>query len=158
MRLPLFMASVLLSAMGVALASANAHADGDPPLVVAHKMVNAWNARDVDAIADLFAEDGRFLSMTAPPAVKEGREVIREEWGALLAGVSEIELQLRNITVTGNSVFIERLDAFTYKGKTGRVPVACVLDIENGKVTEWREYYDRASLLSEMGVEQIGQE
>jgi limonene-1,2-epoxide hydrolase len=27
-----------------------------------------------------------------------------------------------------------------------------VLDIRNGKVREWREYYDRASLLREMGV------
>ncbi|MFK8043032.1 SgcJ/EcaC family oxidoreductase [Congregibacter sp.] len=159
MKLPLSMAAVFLTAisMGIALAPAEVRADGESPLVVAHKMVNAWNARDVDAIADLFAEDGRFLSMTAPPAVKEGREVIRKEWGALLAGVSEIELQLRNITVSGNSVLIERLDVFTYNGKLGRVPVACVLDIENGKVQEWREYYDRASLLSEMGVEQIGE-
>ena len=132
-----------------------AQAAGDAPLVVAHKMINAWNARDVDAIAELFAEDGRFLSMTAPPAVKMGREVIRREWGALLSGVSDIELQLRHITVQGDSVFIERVDVFTYRGKLGRVPVACVLDIKDGKVQEWREYYDRASLLAEMGVDQI---
>ena len=159
MKLSLYMASMLLSAvgLGIGLGSNNANANDEAPLVVAHKMINAWNARNADAIADLFAEDGRFLSMTAPPTVKTGREVIRKEWGALLSGVSEIELQLRNISVIGNSVFIERLDVFTYKGKTGRVPVACVMDIENGKVKEWREYYDRASLLSEMGVEQISQ-
>lgn len=130
-------------------------AEDKSPLVVAHEMVNAWNARDVDAIADLFAQDGRFLSMTAPPAVKQGREVIRKEWGALMAGISEIELQLRHITVSGNSVLIERVDVFTYNGKKGSVPVACVLDIKDGKVQEWREYYDKASLLAEMGIDEI---
>ena len=130
-----------------------ARAQDRSPLVVAHEMINAWNARDVDAIADLFAEDGRFLTMTVPPMVREGRETIRSAWGALLADVSEIELRLRNITVSGNSVMIEREDVFTYRGRAGRVPVACVMDIENGKVREWREYYDHASLLSEMGIE-----
>ena len=93
--------------------------------------------------------------MTQPPIPREGRETIRQAWGELLAGVSEIELQLRNIAVSGNSVFLERLDVFTYNGKEGRVPVACVLEIRDGKVQEWREYYDHASLLREMGVESV---
>ena len=131
-----------------------AQAEEKSPLVVAHEMVNAWNARDADAIADLFAEDGRFLSMTVPPLVRDGRETIREQWGALLADVDEIELQLRNITVSGNSVMIERVDVFSYRGKAGRVPVMCIMDIENGRVKEWREYYDHASLQREMGIEE----
>jgi limonene-1,2-epoxide hydrolase len=32
------------------------------------------------------------------------------------------------------------------------VPVVGILDVRNGKVQEWREYYDRASLMSAMGV------
>lgn len=136
----------------VAVPSQPLRAEDRSPLVVAHEMVNAWNARDVDAIAELFAEDGRFYSMGAPSTLRDGRETIREVWGELLAGVSEIELQLRNIAVSGNAVFLERVDVFTYKGREGRVPVACVLEIRDGKVQEWREYYDHASLLREMGV------
>lgn len=148
---------ILLGAisLGAGLNMASAQAQEKSPMVVAHEMVSAWNARDVDAIADLFAEDGRFFSMTQPPQVREGREVIREEWGKLISGISEIELQLRHLSVSGNSVFIERLDVFTYKGKEGRVPVACVLEIHDGKVQEWREYYDKASLLNAMGAQQV---
>lgn len=141
-----------VAALATACLATQAQAEEKSPLVVAHEMINAWNAADADAIADLFTEDGRFLSMTVPAMVREGRETIREQWGALLADVGEIELQLRHITAVGNSVMIERVDVFTYKGKAGRVPVACVMDIENGKVKEWREYYDHASLMSEMGV------
>lgn len=140
--------------LGVAMNTTEARAESANPLVVVHDMVNAWNALDPDAIADLFAEDGRFQSMMADPIL--GRETLREHFSTLLAGATHLELQLRNIAVSGNAVFLERVDVFTYKGKEGRVPVACVLEIVDGKVQEWREYYDRADLLAEMGIEAIG--
>ena len=122
-----------------------------PPLVVAHDMVNAWNALDVPAIAGLFAVDGRFQSMMHPEPVV-GRAAIEARFAALLAGASQLELRLRNIASSGNVVFLERVDVFTYKGKEGTVPVVAVLEIRDGKVSEWREYYDRATLLREMGI------
>jgi limonene-1,2-epoxide hydrolase len=136
--------------LSFAMSAAETRAGSDNPIVVAHEMVNAWNALDADAIAELFAEDGRFQSMMAEPIV--GREVLREHFGTLLAGATALELQLRNVAVSGNAVFIERVDVFTYQGKTGSVPVVCVMEISDGKVQEWREYYDRAELLSEMGI------
>lgn len=122
----------------------------DPPLVVAHNMVNAWNAVDADQIADLFAEDGVYQSMMDKPTV--GRETIRSKFSALLKGVTMLELQLRNVAVSGDVVFLERIDVFTNNGKDGAVPVVAVLEIRDGKVAIWREYFDRAELLHEMGV------
>ena len=51
-------------------------------------------------------------------------------------------------------VFIERVDDFVYKGKHSRVPVVGVLEIENGEVTAWREYYDRAQLMEALAVDE----
>jgi limonene-1,2-epoxide hydrolase len=51
-------------------------------------------------------------------------------------------------------VFVERVDRFVYDGKPGAVPVVGVLDVKDGKVQVWREYYDRAQLLKEMGVKE----
>ncbi|GEM_PF-1762262 len=125
----------------------------DPPLVVAHNMVNAWNDLDVPAIANLFAEDGRFQSMMQPEATV-GRANIEAQFAGLLNGASALELKLVNIAVNNDVVFLERVDVFTFRGKEGSVPVVAVLEIRDGKVQEWREYFDRASLLSEMGVEE----
>ena len=36
--------------------------------------------------------------------------------------------------------------------KPGAVPVVGVLDVKGGKVKAWREYYDRAQLLKELGA------
>ncbi|GAB5415640.1 MAG: limonene-1,2-epoxide hydrolase family protein [Congregibacter sp.] len=122
----------------------------DPPLVVAHEIVLAWNAIDADAIADLFTEDGTYQSMMDKPT--KGREVIREKFTALLSGATYLKLHLRNIAVQGNVVFLERVDEFVYKGKEASVPVVAVLEIEDGKVAEWREYFDRAELMEAMGM------
>lgn len=143
----------LMLITGISPTAAQAQSAAAPPLVVAHNMVNAWNALDVPAIAGLFAEDGRFQSMMSDEVII-GRSAIEARFTALLGGATRLELQLRNIAASGDTVFLERVDVFTYKGKDGIVPVVAVLDIRNGKVQEWREYYDRASLLREMGLEE----
>lgn len=119
-------------------------------IAVAKEMVVAWNELDVDKIANLFSEDAVLHSMMIEPI--QGRENLREHLGALLENASRLELQLRTVSATGNTVFLERVDDFDVNGKHGSVPVTGVLVIEDGKVAEWREYYDRNELLTEMGV------
>ncbi|MFX7784629.1 limonene-1,2-epoxide hydrolase family protein, partial [Acinetobacter baumannii] len=46
----------------------------------------------------------------------------------------------------------ERTDEFVYKGHHGKVPVVGILEVEGDHVKVWREYYDRAELLREMGI------
>ncbi|MEO1079536.1 MAG: nuclear transport factor 2 family protein [Pseudomonadota bacterium] len=140
--------AVLCLVLAVAATAARA---AEPPLVVAHRMVNAWNALDVDAITELFAEDGRFQSMMNADALV-GRDAIRAHLAGLLDGATYLELKLQNVAEANGVVFLERVDEFTYKGKDGRVPAVAVLVISDGHVAEWREYYDRPSLLREMGL------
>lgn len=120
------------------------------PLVVAHNMVLAWNALDAEAIGGLFAEDGTYQSMMKEPIA--GRSTIQAHFAGVLEGATYLQLRLRNVAVNGNVVFLERLDVFTVNGKEGATPVVAVLEIADGKVKAWREYYDRADLLREMGV------
>lgn len=122
-----------------------------PSVIVAKEMVKAWDELNVDKIVDLFAEDGVLHSVMVDPI--KGRKALRDHLGPFLVGATRLELKLRNVAVVGNTVFLERVDDFDYKGKHGAVPVVGVLDIKNGKVQEWREYYDRASLLREMGLD-----
>lgn len=142
-------AAVLLTSLAAGTTTPSVQA-AEPPLVVAHEMVLAWNAIDANRIADLFAEDGSYQSMMDVPLV--GREKIRARFSALLAGATELTLKLRNIAVAGDVVFLEREDLFTYKGKQGEVPVVAVLEIRDGKVQAWREYFDRAELMEAMGL------
>lgn len=120
-------------------------------VAVVKKMIAAWEARDADAITDMFTEDGVLHSMMIAPIV--GRDAIRPRMKFLVDNATHMHLNVRNWAVTGDTVFIERQDEFVFKGHEGKVPVVGVLVIRGDKVKEWREYYDRAELLEAMGVE-----
>ncbi|GAB4148643.1 MAG: hypothetical protein Tsb0016_19720 [Sphingomonadales bacterium] len=134
----------------VPVGQARAAEDHAAPKVVAMDMVAAWEAIDLDKVIDLFSPDGALHSMMIDPIV--GREALRTHLAPMFAGIDYLKLNLVNVAVLGNTVLLERVDEFSFNGKKGAVPVVGVLEIENGKVKMWREYYDRAALFSEMGV------
>ncbi|UVI39445.1 SgcJ/EcaC family oxidoreductase [Qipengyuania spongiae] len=120
-------------------------------IAVVKNMIAAWEARDAEAITNMFTEDGVLHSVMIDPIV--GRDAIRPRMEFLVDNASHMHLNVRNWAVTGDTVFIERQDEFTFKGHEGKVPVVGVLVVEGDKIKEWREYYDRAELLEAMGVE-----
>ena len=120
-------------------------------IAVAREMIGAWKAADWRKVADMFTENGVLRSMMIAPVV--GRAAIYDRVSALGKGApGGVVLDVTHMGVIDGLVFIERTDRFVYNGHAGATPVVGVLDIRDGKVQEWREYYDRASLLKEMGV------
>jgi len=146
----------ILAVLGVALlalAAPAAQADTDAQkLATVRQMIDAWNQRNWQQVYELFAQDGVLQSMMLPPTV--GRAAIQERIGGLAQGIESIELRVRHIGVVDGVVFIERVDDFVYRGNHGEVPVVGVVEVEQGRVKAWREYYDRAQLLKAMGVKE----
>jgi len=145
------LAVALAIAVTAAPMSAVAADSDQAKLAVAREMIAAWKAADWRKVGDLFAEKGVLHSMMIEPVV--GRQAIYERIAALGKGApGGVVLDVAHMGVIDGLVFIERVDRFVYNGKTGATPVVGVLDIRDGKVQAWREYYDRAQLLHEMGV------
>ncbi len=112
-------------------------------------MVDAWNARDWEGIVSLFAPDGVLHSVMQEPL--HGREEIRARLALLAEGLTHLELQIHAMGVIGGRVFLERRDVFDNAHGHTEVPVVGVLTVQDGLVTEWLEYYDRATLLAGFG-------
>jgi limonene-1,2-epoxide hydrolase len=147
----------ILAALGVILLAAaapSASADTDAQkLATVQKMIEGWNTRNWQQVYELFAEDGVLHSMMlSEPTV--GREAISKRIGALAKDISRIELRIRHMGVADGVVFIERVDDFVYRGKHGAVPVVGVVEVEQGRVKAWREYYDRDQMIEAMGLTQ----
>ncbi|WP_433219079.1 nuclear transport factor 2 family protein [Dactylosporangium sp. CS-047395] len=120
-------------------------------LDVARDMVGAWNRMDWDRVVALFAEDGVLHSVMQEPIV--GRPAIETRIRSLTAGLERIELRVKAMGVIDGRVFIERVDDFDINGRHVEVPVVGILRIgENGRITEWLEYYDRATMMRGMGL------
>ena len=113
------------------------------------EMAAAWHAKDWRKVADLFAPNGVLHSVMIEPVV--GREQIYQRIASMGAGIDAITLDVGHLGVIDGRVYVERVDRFTYHGKAGAIPVVGVLTYKDGLIAEWLEYYDRASLLREMG-------
>lgn len=141
--------SSVLIVLSLLVAPFNAYAK-DEKVATVERMIQAWNEQDWDRVYEMFAPDGVLHSVMIEPVV--GRDAIQKRLSALVAGITRIELRVRHIGVIDGIVFVERVDDFDYKGNRGQVPVVGVIEVENGLVKVWREYYDRAQLLKAMGV------
>jgi len=115
-----------------------------------HEMAEAWRVMDWRKVADMFTPDGVLHSMMVAPIV--GREAVYKRVLGLGDGLEAIVLRIHNIGVIAGALFIERVDEFTFRGKRGSAPVVGVMEFDGPLIKVWREYYDRAHLLSEMGL------
>ncbi|WP_417469075.1 nuclear transport factor 2 family protein [Maricaulis sp.] len=150
MRTAIIALAAGLLTMGCAQSQVEDATESDPRIAVVMDMVDAWNTRDWDRVTNLFAEDGSLHSMMVEPVV--GREAIGARIGHLGAGIETITLHIHHVGLVDDVIFVERTDEFVYNGHAGSVPVVGVIEVEDGLITEWREYYDRAELLEALGL------
>src|SRR5438128_6993608 len=75
---------------------------------------------------------------------------------AIFAGFPDVEYRIERMLSQGDSVVVECTVVGTHQGEfagvpaTGRpmnLPVAFCVEVANGKVTDWRSYFDTATLM-----------
>jgi limonene-1,2-epoxide hydrolase len=119
-------------------------------VAVVRDILDSWSAQDWARVESLFAPDGVLHSVMSEPVV--GRAAFAGRLQVLHDGLERIQLHIKAIGVIDGRVFVERVDDFDINGHHGEVPVVGILTVQDGMVTHWLEYYDRASLLAGMGV------
>jgi limonene-1,2-epoxide hydrolase len=113
-------------------------------------LLHAWETGGADAciekIRELFTDDCVWhqpsLATTTGP---DEAIAIVQTWGAAF---STFELEIRHVASTENAVLVERVDIFKRDdGSTFlALPVVGIAEFRDGKITEWREYYDSAAV------------
>ncbi len=99
------------------------------------------NANNIDRIMEFFDPYCFYHNVPLEPVT--GTEAIRDVLMSVLSISTEVEWTIHNIAETaGGHVMTERMDAFLMSGKWARLPVMGIFEIENGKITSWRDYFD----------------
>jgi limonene-1,2-epoxide hydrolase len=119
-------------------------------IAAGREMAAAWKAIDWRKVADMFTPDGVLHSMMVEPIV--GREAIYKRVAGLGDGLDSITLNISHMGVIDGILYMERVDEFVIRGRAGSAPVVGVLEFEGPLIKVWREYYDRAHLLKNMGL------
>lgn len=109
--------------------------------------VEAWNRMDWDAVVDMLSDDVVYHNI--PMAPIEGKEAAR----AFIVGMQPeaVDWQILAIAENGDKVLTERVDNFDMAGgKKISLPVMGTFEIENGKISAWRDYFDLPTFTSQM--------
>lgn len=126
---------------------ANTHS---PSQILQHQTA-AWNAADVDAILQDFAPDAVLTS--ASGQTLSGIPAIRQSLTAFFEAFAQIRLTVRALVAQGDTAACEWEFSCRHRltGNAARLPASVFIACRNGKITEWREYYDTAQFKSQLG-------
>ena len=113
-------------------------------------LIKANEARDVDAVVALMADDAVYENV--PMSELKGHEEIRSLLGPFIQGAKSVAWEVLHQVEQGDVVMNERVDRFTMAdGKDVAIRVAGVFEIRDGKVAVWRDYFDLAEFTNQMG-------
>lgn len=112
------------------------------------EFVQAWSNLNPEELASYFTEDGCYYNMPTQPV--RGREAVQDFVANFLANWTETQWDILNIAEAGNVVICERLDRT--KTTAGNVDLPCVgvFEMQDGKIKEWRDYFDLGTFMKAM--------
>ena len=102
---------------------------------------NAWVARDADALAQLFTPDAQLI---VPGQRWQGQAKIRTEVAKFARLYTDVQITIHRTIVDGNCAAVEwhYEDTETATGKRSQADDAIVIEVKNGRISYWREYFD----------------
>lgn len=125
-----------------------------------------WNTRDVKGITALYAVDGTFQSPAT--GARLNREALAGYLGALFTAMPDFKVTSQNTKVSadGKTVTDEWVMEATWSqpfpggqlagvpatGRTIKLPGVSVVQMEQGRIKSYTQYFDNMSFLIQMGV------
>lgn len=113
--------------------------------------ISAWERCDIDAIIRAVANDIFYHNIPMAPII--GAEALRAFAMPLLTGAEHVEWEMHHIAESNHgAVLTERTDRFRLaNGKSVTIRVMGTFEFDgNGKLKQWRDYFDFAEFESQM--------
>ena len=110
------------------------------------------SARDIDSAAQMVSADFEYDNV--PMGKSFGPDGLRNTLSGFFAMLDDVDWQILRQTSSGDTshgtVLNERDDRVSMKGTWHSLPVAGVFEVRDAKITLWRDYFDRPTLMEIM--------
>jgi limonene-1,2-epoxide hydrolase len=118
------------------------------PTDTVHAFLAAMEQMDYDTALKLVADDIQYTNGNAPPV--SGPQGVRETLEPFFAPLKQNEFKVLREATSGNVVIVERLDRHLAAHGWFELPVTGVMEVENGRITYWRDYFDMAVIQEDL--------
>lgn len=125
---------------------------------VVRAFLKGWDHRNVAECMQHVTEDMGYLNH--PHEIIKGKKAVARMIDSILQPAKRVEFLLLNVLAQGNKVVTERLDQWDWDGRgfNCKLPVCGIFELtEDGKIYEWREYYDNQVWSSQGGPSLVPQ-
>lgn len=112
---------------------------------VVDQFIEAVGRKDLDAAMAVVADDCYYDNV--PIGDMTGKDKMLEFLTPMFKGAGPASFEVLRTSCTGNIVMNERIDRFQMKGKDIALPVAGVFEVNDGKITFWRDYFDNGMFM-----------
>ena len=110
----------------------------------------SWATRDIDTIMAFFAEDAVYYNIPMEPP-NQGAAQIRAVIEQFMTDPEEVEFKIHHQAENADGVVMnERTDTFSFGDHTITMRVMGVFELDAGKITAWRDYFDLNQYLSQL--------
>ena len=129
--------------------------------MVIDELTAAWNARDAELVAAVYAEDGVRDEVALSHRRLEGRAAISAGVGEIITAWPDCTLEVRSRTAEGDREVLEWTFRGTSTAPFGPIPATgqagelrgvSVCVVADGQLREERVYWDTATLMAAAGM------
>lgn len=112
-------------------------------LAVFERLVEAWNAGDIDAVLALMTDNVRWHVAVGAFAPVKGKAAIRAFLAQLRADMAETRWRILRHAEAHDLLFVEGVDAYRRtNGVEIAMPYAAVVEFDGDRIAAWRDYLD----------------
>jgi limonene-1,2-epoxide hydrolase len=110
---------------------------------------------DFDAAVEFLTDEASYHDLPLPTDPTVGRDAIRRKLDFMVAGgVTSMDYEIRHILAGRDTVLAERTETWHFpSGAAPTLRVMCAIELDDGKIAAWREYWNGEELMSQMPPE-----
>jgi limonene-1,2-epoxide hydrolase len=110
---------------------------------------------DFDRALEFMTDDASYHDLPVPTDPTVGKEAIRRKLDFMIAGgVTSMDYEIRHLLGRDDVVLVERSETWHFpSGANATLRVMCAIELDDGRIKAWREYWNGEELMSQMPPE-----
>jgi uncharacterized protein (TIGR02246 family) len=101
----------------------------DTPEAIVQRQVDAYNAHDLDSFVSFYSSDAAYVRHADNSVIFQGREAIREAYGALFQNQPAVHVAIANRIVLGR--FVIDLEHITGRSDIAEMWIAAIYEVSD---------------------------